>query len=673
MPSTPQVKNQKTYSKFKRFWSDFLPTSLKSPHSLSSKNDNSHRNFSIHEAPKLSVSILVICGILLLGVLWNAQNSVTQIKLHAQKAYQSKLKSEIDNLVTEKRQIFMGLAHALSKTSDVQNLLCKECPKRRVDLKPLIASLSVSINYPDLWVQVLDSNGVSRYRSWTEVKNDNLLKVRRDLRDFYEDLQPASSVSVGKFTLSMKSTVPIYDDQGAFIGALEVIAPFDPMAKLLPNENSQVYLFADKSLRSKLVRADAEGFINGYYLLNRDIEPQQQRFLSLNIESLVKAEEQSFNGEDQWLSQPITNDFNRVLGFWLVHYDQSVLFTDEINTLLKQTVYNAGALLFMLLMFLMVYGFKFRAEKRHYYYRQIFNSASDILFVTDGETVFEANNHFFGFFKDIRTLDEFNRSHRSIYTQFVPEPDVLHFEKEGQFWLDYIENHPDEQHKVKIMKDDSECYFSVRAVRINQKEPLYVVALQDISKQIEYQNEIIKVANTDALTGIGNRLSFDRQLKSEVKRAHRYEAPLSLIVFDIDAFKDVNIEYGHGAADDVLRWMSQSVGAMLRESDVLCRCGGEEFALIMPETELDNAAKKAEKIRIMIRSQFSPVEGLHMTVSFGVAELSIWDNPDTLLTRADNALYKAKQDGRDQVVKGYHEMLQNSQTLKENFSRYLSS
>jgi diguanylate cyclase (GGDEF)-like protein/PAS domain S-box-containing protein len=183
-----------------------------------------------------------------------------------------------------------------------------------------------------------------------------------------------------------------------------------------------------------------------------------------------------------------------------------------------------------------------------------------------------------------------------------------------------------------------------------------VLAFRDITVQkrhlqsLESINELLeKQATTDVLTGIFNRMKFNKSLTKEIQRAQRYNTQLSLIIFDIDHFKQVNDTYGHLAGDNVLKNLARLVASNLRQIDIFARWGGEEFVIQAPETAIDGAVRLAEKLRSKIETHdFSEPE--KVTTSFGVTALKKGDDTISLLNRADEALYRAKENGRNQVV-----------------------
>lgn len=153
----------------------------------------------------------------------------------------------------------------------------------------------------------------------------------------------------------------------------------------------------------------------------------------------------------------------------------------------------------------------------------------------------------------------------------------------------------------------------------------------------------------DDLTRIYNRRYFDRRLVNELMLSERTRTPLSLILLDIDHFKNVNDRYGHVAGDAVLQWVAAMIEPALRSTKTFCRYGGEEFAIIVPDATLRHATTVAERVReVIARSPWAP-ENLHLTISAGVAEAQPGDTPLALVNRADEALYAAKKNGRNRV------------------------
>jgi diguanylate cyclase (GGDEF)-like protein len=157
-------------------------------------------------------------------------------------------------------------------------------------------------------------------------------------------------------------------------------------------------------------------------------------------------------------------------------------------------------------------------------------------------------------------------------------------------------------------------------------------------------------ALVDGLTGLANRRAATDALHAEAARAERLETPLSLVLADLDEFKEVNDAYGHAVGDAVLRAFADVLRETVRESDVAGRWGGEEFLLLLPGADLEGAVQLAERVRVALAARDIPgAPGLRVTASFGVAEYAGESNSEQLVVAADGALYRAKRSGKDRV------------------------
>jgi len=182
-----------------------------------------------------------------------------------------------------------------------------------------------------------------------------------------------------------------------------------------------------------------------------------------------------------------------------------------------------------------------------------------------------------------------------------------------------------------------------------------VAAFHDITHRkrteaaLRRANELLAhQATTDTLTGIHNRLKFNNLLEMEMRKAHRYRVPLSLIMFDIDFFKQINDKYGHHAGDNVLKELVRVVFENIRKVDVFARWGGEEFMVLVPDNSIDSALLLAEKLRKKIEEHHFPNVD-RITCSFGCAEFKGDRTIDDFTRMADDAMYRAKQNGRNRV------------------------
>ena len=201
----------------------------------------------------------------------------------------------------------------------------------------------------------------------------------------------------------------------------------------------------------------------------------------------------------------------------------------------------------------------------------------------------------------------------------------------------------------------------VRDITERRRDERHIVAqfdqIQEYARRLEVQQRereetnvrLEALATTDGLTQLLNHRVFEQRLAEEFRRARRYGEPLSLIVLDVDGFKAYNDSFGHLAGNGVLRQLAEVLREHARETDLVARFGGEEFALILPHTEVGEAVALAERLRSALEKTVWSAQH-PITASFGVCALTPeMDGPDAQVACADAAMYHAKADGRDRV------------------------
>ncbi|MCI4626386.1 MAG: sensor domain-containing diguanylate cyclase [Candidatus Magnetoovum sp. WYHC-5] len=209
-------------------------------------------------------------------------------------------------------------------------------------------------------------------------------------------------------------------------------------------------------------------------------------------------------------------------------------------------------------------------------------------------------------------------------------------------------------YKYTIEKDinGNKCTIFIRVSGIFNREKNiigYILMGQDVTERVKMEKELSKLATTDTLTQAFNRARFSEIIDIEIERVHRYDNKLSIIMFDIDHFKNVNDTYGHIIGDKVLKKIAAVTMSNIRKIDSLFRWGGEEFIIVSPGTNIECAWNLAEKIRWVIENEYFH-EAKRVTVSLGVAEYKLDECKEDLISRADEALYKAKSEGRNRAI-----------------------
>lgn len=276
-------------------------------------------------------------------------------------------------------------------------------------------------------------------------------------------------------------------------------------------------------------------------------------------------------------------------------------------------------------------------------YRTIFETVEDIIFTLTQDGL----------------ISSLNSSFERI-TGWLPEEWI------GKPFLPIV--HPDEQPLIqdnfeRLLLGESVASVEVRVltksgsyidfetnptVSNNNGQSTVFGVLRDITERKQAEEQIRCFATFDSLTGILNRREFTGIVENEIERVRRYGMPFSLIMYDLDHFKWVNDTFGHNVGDDVLQTVVRVVNKNMRSTDVAGRWGGEEFMVLLLQTDLDSAMKVAEGLRQAIElCTFDKVGQL--TASFGLTQLVPEDNIDSLTKRVDEALYQAKQRGRNRV------------------------
>lgn len=284
--------------------------------------------------------------------------------------------------------------------------------------------------------------------------------------------------------------------------------------------------------------------------------------------------------------------------------------------------------------------------------QHIIDSENSLSIVTDSQKASFASKSFLTLFK-VSSIDELNEKFTSVLDivdnneSTINKQNILESLGTGKTLYDFIQN-IDDTKRVVVFKDENEKKKSFLVNISKISETKFLINLTDVTKMQKDQEATTKKAYTDSLTGIANRNKFEEVFEYEFNKTLRYKEPLSIALMDIDHFKLVNDNFGHLIGDEVLISISETVQQDVRASDFFARWGGEEFVIIFNNTDLKNASLSAEKFRKIVENLEHKSVG-NVTISIGLTEYKDGDTTESMLKRADKALYEAKNSGRNCV------------------------
>ncbi len=282
----------------------------------------------------------------------------------------------------------------------------------------------------------------------------------------------------------------------------------------------------------------------------------------------------------------------------------------------------------------------------------IFNEQSNISVLTDFEKIEFASKSFLELF-DLNSLDDFSEHYESFIDIFADKKSIkceegycnCVFSKDADL---FIKQYYEIDEPVVCLKCNDNIYkIHITPIKV-ENETLYSISMVDITVMHTQKMSALHDAFHDKLTSLYNRLMFDKLLDKEYQRFLRYKRPLSLAIFDIDHFKNINDTFGHLVGDDILKVLATFFIENIRETDIIARWGGEEFVLLMSETSLKEAYRVCDKLRENIKSLNLPLIP-KFTISVGVSVIEVADTKEKFFKKADIALYSAKNSGRDRV------------------------
>ena len=529
-----------------------------------------------------------------------------------------------------------------------------------------------------LQYQFLLPNNISFLRMHKPSKfGDDLSDVRADFKYTNKMKKATRGFSQGRVSHGFRNIFPIFDKNNKYLGAMEVSFSSESFQKHLTKISKiHTHFLVNKSIftaksweRDDSILKYIQSSEHKDYLLNITINHTHEICIIENKQKLSSSREDinknikkgdkfalytvhSGNHVDVISFYPIKDFNNKKTVAWLVSYEESdfIYATIKAGWIIKITS-------FFLFFLLGYYMYKQVVSKQiikqeHRLLNDVLNSTEDLMFVTDFITVSFLNRKFRNFM-NINSSDEFNKkTNNNLLSIFEQNNGYLNTQllEENETFASHILKTNEEERVVSILdKDNNRKAFTINITKTNYHEnDDYLVTLSDITKLKEKEIKIENKAYYDGLTAVYNRNKFDEIIEEEMHRIKRYKHPLSIAIIDIDHFKNFNDTYGHLIGDEVLIMLAQTLNNKIRDTDTFARWGGEEFVILFTETTIENTKIIAENLRKSIEDLEHKVAG-KITVSFGITQYIEDDSLETMFKRCDEALYLAKDQGRNRV------------------------
>jgi len=547
--------------------------------------------------------------------------------------------------------------------------------------KELYNSLKVKYNILKtkgaLQFQFVLPNNVSFLRMQNPDKfGDDLTQVREDYRYVNSTKKPIKAFTQGKTAYGFRNTYPLFAKDGTYVGAMEVSFSSNSFQEYLTDvSNIHTHFLVNKKIfkvntwkRDDLLLEYTQSAEHKDYMLTLNgIHSKQKCITNNKIHFKDKKDEINRGIKNQESFSvytmidfkyvtvasffPIKDIQNKKTLAWLVSYEDSpFVFSTIKGTYITQLVL---LILFLILTYL-TYSLlitKYNIEQEHKLLNDVLNATDDIMLMTNFNKVTFSNRKFKDFF-GVDDEKEFNNKHTKLLNLLIEEEGYLHnkLTEADESFIQLIKRTQEDERVILVLdKHLTPKSFKIAVSRTtNNDKNSYLITLTDITKLKEKELEIQKKAYIDGLTGVFNRNKFNEVAQREFNGNIRYKRTLSMAIIDIDHFKNFNDKYGHLVGDEVLIMLAQYLNSNVRNTDIFARWGGEEFVILFPQTPKEEVKHVCNKLRVGIEKLSHEVAG-GVTASFGVTQYIENDTLKSMFKRCDEALYLAKQRGRNIV------------------------
>jgi len=487
------------------------------------------------------LQLVIILIILILSVIvvfisnFTLEYKTNEIKQRIFNNTYNNLHKNIEFLIRSKKEATLSIALALARDKNIIDAL-KTDSYKSLDLEELSYTLRKFTKFKNVWFQIIDKDGKSFYRSWTKKRKDYIYKSRIDVQEILKEPKVKSSISVGKYDMTFKTMVPIYDIDKKLLGFFEIITHFNSISKKIKKANGfYSIILAHKKYKTQLTQAFTKMFINNYYVANLDANK--------TIMDLIKQKGvDNFISNEKYYYVDQKNRFfitvyhipdidNNPMGFIILFKNIDDIYMQG----LEDTKKNIYFTMFITLIFIVTLGYYIFNKKYNEHLAKnldttkkekdkidaILSSQPYIIVIIYKNNSLEANDKFFEFFDKYKTLEDFKIENHCICSFFVqPKNDDGSYLQDSPDWIDKITSNPKKEFKAAMYKDDELKHFIVRASKPyikNEKDRFTILTFVDITES-KKKDDLLFEQSKNASMGemIGNI-------------AHQWRQPLSII------------------------------------------------------------------------------------------------------------------------------------------------
>ena len=627
---------------------------------------------------QLSFFIVLSIGIIVAAIYYSRVDEQLQER-YASVA--NEMHEQIQTLIDEKKEAILLLALSVSNNPDIKQGL-KVNDSSYLQLDQFTTILEKNTFLKNIWFQIINKNGDSFYRSWTKKRGDKISFARLDIASTLKNPEIKSAISTGKFDITFKAMVPIYDGE-EFLGIFEVIAKFNSIATKLENKGISSVFLVDQSYKKQLTKAFTQRFIQNYYVANLNVKEKHLKILENNaIEKQTQMKNEFFIDHDKHFLItyfPLPDIKNKPMGhFFLFKPLQDISVNDIYESRNKFFIYVTVLSILLLVIIRYIASIHLTQKikqintqleekvstknkeliKQGLFLQSVMDGVSNSVVVIDKDYNVKMMNKMAQIMTDYSLSSKGpNKCYKISHHLEAPCSAKNHTCPHNEVFTTGKINKVIHEHHTK---NGQTQFIEITATPLHNEngEVEAIVELgHDITdhllihEQLEQQkNRLDHQAHHDALTGLPNRVLFVDRVYQAIKLAKRDKSKIAVLFIDLDRFKEINDTLGHSVGDKVLIEIAQRLENNVRQADTVARLGGDEFTIILSNIKHASSVMEiAQKLVETLADKIISGENeLYVTASIGISLYpDDGDNTELLLRNADSAMYQAKNEGRN--------------------------